>query len=165
MHDYNENDTHVIHLYNSKPMPPKQSWRMPLSSSSSYSSCHDYIMLLSVSIFDFASWYDNQSSVTLLQKRFYTLSEVRQSRVAPWCGKGKNWKDVWLTGDLRVFDYVLLTDINIPFGISSCKHRFGNNLNISLYVWRYYFLLPIIPTIHLCKYIRQRIPWNVIAFL
>ena len=92
MHDYNENDTHVIHLYNSKPMPPKQSWRMPLSSSSSYSSCHDYIMLLSVSIFDFASWYDNQSSVTLLQKRFYTLSEVRQSRVAPWCGKGKELK-------------------------------------------------------------------------
>ena len=59
------------------------------------------------------------------------------SRVAPWCGKGKNWKDVWLTGDLRVFDYVLLTDINIPFGISSCKHRFRNNLNISLCVFEY----------------------------
>ena len=47
--------------------------------------------------------------------------DSKLSRVAPWCGKGKNWKDVWLTDDLRVFDYVLLTDINIPFGIS-CKH-------------------------------------------
>ena len=83
-------------------------------------------------VFDFASWYDNQSSVTLNQKRFQ-----KKSRVAPWCGKGKNWKDVWLTGDLRVFDYVLLTDINIPFGISSCKHRFRNNLNISLCVFEY----------------------------
>ena len=76
--------------------------------------------------------------------------------MAPWCGKGKNWKDVWLTGDLRVFDYVLLTDINIPFGISSCKHRFRNNLNISLCVWLYYFLLPIIPTTQLCKYFRRQ---------
>ena len=75
IHDCNENDTHVIHLYNSKPMPPKQSWRMPLSSSSSYSSCHDYIMLLSVYMFDFASWYDNQSSVTFyFRNDFNTLS-------------------------------------------------------------------------------------------
>ena len=70
------------------------------------------------------------------EKILYSLIETQhKSRVAPWCGKGKNWKDVWLTGDLRVFDYVLLTDINIPFGISSCKHRFRNNLNISLCVW------------------------------
>ena len=103
-------DTHHV-ISKSKPMPPKQSWRMPLSSSS----CHDYIVVV-LCVFDFASWYDNQSSVTLNQKRFQ-----KKSRVAPWCGKGKNWKDVWLTDDLRVFDYVLLTDINIPFGIS-CKH-------------------------------------------